>query len=311
MEQSQTIEEVEQKSRFSIWWRQMRPHTLTASFIPVTLGTVIALSASHFHLLRFISMLVASLLIQSATNLFNEYFDYKRGLDSHQSVGIGGGIVRDGIHPDTILKLAYSFMGIATLIGVYICMVSSWWLAVLGLVCMLIGYLYTGGPYPIAYTPFGELVAGLFMGMAIVLISFYIQAGTVTMTSILYSIPITILVGGILMSNNIRDLDGDKKNGRHTLAILLGRNRAINFLGIMFFISFIWIIGLLIFNHDSIWILIVFFSLPKAFKAIRIFKANSQPIKMMPAMQATAQVNTLFGLLLSVGLFINYLIVHI
>lgn len=81
-------------------------------------------------------MLLACLLIQAATNMFNEYFDYKRGLDHEGSVGIGGAIVRDGIQPKTVLNLAFGFFGIAILLGVYICINSSWWLAAIGLVCM-------------------------------------------------------------------------------------------------------------------------------------------------------------------------------
>ena len=162
-------------------------------------------------------MLLASILIQISTNLFNEYYDYKRGLDNEDSVGIGGGIVRDGIKPKTIMQLALSLYGISLLIGIYICMNSSWTLALVGLACMLIGYLYTGGPIPIAYTPFGELASGFVMGMGIVLISFFIQTGTVTLESVLISTPIMILVGSINLSNNIRDLDGDKENGRKTL----------------------------------------------------------------------------------------------
>ena len=142
-------------------------------------------------------MLIASILIQIATNLFNEYYDYKRGLDNAESVGIGGGIVRDGLKPKTIMQLALGLYGISLLIGIYICMNSSWWLAAIGLVCMLMGYLYTGGPLPISYTPFGELASGLLMGMGIVLISFFIQTGTVTIESVLISTPIMILVGSI------------------------------------------------------------------------------------------------------------------
>src|SRR5690625_6008575 len=80
----------------------------------------------------FIAMLLASILIQAATNMFNEYYDYVRGLDNEKSVGIGGTIVRDGIAPKTVLKLALVFFGIALLIGIYICMMTSWWIAVIG-----------------------------------------------------------------------------------------------------------------------------------------------------------------------------------
>ena len=263
------------KKNWRVWWRLTRPHTLTASFVPVILGTVIAVNhGTEVNTLLFLMMMIASILIQIATNLFNEYYDYKRGLDHEGSVGIGGGIVRDGIHPKTIMKLALSLYGISLLIGVYICMSSSWTLALIGLACMLIGYLYTGGPIPIAYTPFGELASGFVMGMGIVLISFYIQTGTVTLDSVLISTPIMILVGSINLSNNIRDLDGDKENGRRTLAILLGKKKAVLFLASSLAISYIWVFSLVGFGAISPWILLVVLSIPKATNSSKGFSAK-------------------------------------
>src|SRR5690625_2956637 len=133
-------------------------------------------------------MLLASILIQIATNMFNEYYDYKLGLDTEQSVGIGGTIVRDGVAPKTVLNLAIILFIVAIGLGVYISMSSSWWIAVIGSISMLFGYLYTGGPIPIAYTPFGELFAGLFMGTGIVMISYFIQTLTITSDIFLISI---------------------------------------------------------------------------------------------------------------------------
>ncbi|WP_428911238.1 1,4-dihydroxy-2-naphthoate polyprenyltransferase [Niallia sp. Krafla_26] len=302
---------LKEQKNWRVWWRLTRPHTLTASFVPVILGTVIAVNyGTEVNSLLFFMMLVASILIQIATNLFNEYYDYKRGLDHEGSVGIGGGIVRDGIRPKTIMNLALSLYGISLLIGVYICMNSSWTLALIGLACMLIGYLYTGGPIPIAYTPFGELASGFVMGMGIVLISFFIQTGTVTLESILISTPIMILVGSINLSNNIRDLDGDKENGRRTLAILLGKKKAVLFLASSLAISYIWVFSLVGFGIISPWILLVVLSIPKALTAVKGFLQNyaQAPIHMMPAMKATSQTNTFFGLLLSIGLFIGTII---
>lgn len=297
---------VESNSGFQVWWQMTRPHTLTASFVPVLLGTALALESGKIHIGLFVAMLVASLLIQAATNMFNEYFDFKRGLDTEHSVGIGGTIVRDGINPKTVINLAFGFYGIALLLGVYICMNSSWWLALVGLVCMTVGYLYTGGPIPIAYTPFGEIFAGFFMGMLIILISFFIQTGTVDSTSILVSIPIMVLVGEILLANNIRDLDGDKENGRKTVAILLGKKKAIYLLAGMFTFSYLWIFALIITDVAPIWVAIVILSAPKAIKATLGFIKNTLPIQMAPAMKATAQTNTIFGFLLAVGIFIGH-----
>ncbi|WP_242218098.1 1,4-dihydroxy-2-naphthoate polyprenyltransferase [Bacillus cereus group sp. BfR-BA-01380] len=292
-----------------IWWSLLRPHTLTAAFVPVFIGTTYAMQVEGINKINiplFLIMLLACLLIQAATNMFNEYFDYKRGLDHEGSVGIGGAIVRDGIQPKTVLNLAFGFFGIAILLGVYICMNSSWWLAALGLVCMAVAYLYTGGPLPIAYTPFGELTAGLFMGVIIIGISFFIQTGMVTSEIVLLSIPNAILIGAILLANNIRDLDGDKENGRRTLAILVGRNNAIGVLASMFIISYIWTIALILVGIASLWMLVVFLSAPKAFKATKGFIGKSIPMEMAPAMIATAKTNTIFGFLMGIGLLLGY-----
>lgn len=291
---------------WQIWWQLMRPHTLTAAFVPVMLGTALALPLTTINASLFAAMLLASLLIQAATNMFNEYYDYKRGLDHEESVGIGGAIVRNGVKPHVVLNLGFAFFAIALLLGLYITLNTSWWIAAIGLISMAAGYLYTGGPIPIAYTPFGELTAGFFMGVVIILISFFIQTGFINYTSVYISIPISILIATILLSNNIRDLDGDKENGRKTLAILLGRNKAIVLLAVMFSVSYIWILALIIFMKASPLLLLTFLSIPKAIKAVRGFIGHTLPIQMLPAMKATAQTNTFFGLLLSIGLIIAY-----
>ncbi|MFD1425874.1 1,4-dihydroxy-2-naphthoate octaprenyltransferase [Kroppenstedtia sanguinis] len=290
---------------WQIWWQLLRPHTLTASFVPVLIGTALAMSLTRIDIPLFLAMLIASILIQAATNMFNEYYDYKRGLDHEGSVGIGGAIVRHGVSPNTVMGIALTFCGVSVLLGIYICMESSWWLAAIGSVCIATGYLYTGGPLPIAYTPLGELVSGLFMGMGIILIAFFIQVGTLTLNSLLVSIPIAILVGAIMMANNIRDREGDEKNGRKTLAILLGHQGAVRFLTGMFIVSYLWVLLLVLIGEATPWILLVGLSLPKSIQAIRGFQGKTTNTEMAPSMKFTAQVNTLFGLLLAMGLFLS------
>ncbi|KON71029.1 1,4-dihydroxy-2-naphthoate octaprenyltransferase [Peribacillus butanolivorans] len=296
------------KRTWKIWWELIRPHTLTAAFVPVLLGTMIALLEDGVNWLLFAAMMIASILIQAATNLFNEYYDFKRGLDTEESVGIGGGIVRHGMTPKLIMTLALSMYVIALILGIYICAVSSWWLAGVGLVCMLVGYLYTGGPLPISYTPFGELFSGLFMGFLIILIAFFIQTGFVSTTAILIAIPSGILVGLINLSNNLRDHDGDKAHGRKTMPVVMGRKNALTFMAIMFAFSYLWLVGLVLAGSVTSWILLAFLSIPKALAAIKGFVGKTSPITMVPAMKATAQTNTFFGLLMAIGLFISYLI---
>lgn len=291
-----------------IWWRLLRPHTLTASFVPVFIGTMLASIEQSIHVGLFLAMLVASMLIQSATNMFNEYYDYIRGLDNEKSIGIGGTIVRDGISPKVVLSLAISFFGLAILLGVYICNESSWWIAIIGLVSMLFGYLYTGGPYPIAYSPFGELFAGFFMGTIIIGISYFIQTGQITNQVLFVSLPVAILIGTILLSNNIRDLEGDKENGRRTIAILIGHQRAVRLLGSLFAVSFLLIAAYIALGLLPIWSVLVLLSLKKAREAVSGFVGKSTNLEMMPGMKATAQTNTAFGFLLGISLLLHTLL---
>mgnify|MGYP000732639690 FL=1 len=301
---------IEADKGFKVWWHLTRPHTLTASFVPVFLGTAIALAVDHetIHFGLFFAMLIASMLIQAATNMFNEYYDYKRGLDNEHSVGIGGTIVRHGVAPKTIMLIALAFYAVAMLLGIYICAMSSWWLVAVGLVCMLIGFLYTGGPYPIAYSPFGEIVSGAVMGMGIVLIAFFIQTGEVTVEAVLISVPSMILVGAIMLSNNIRDIVGDTEGGRKTMAILVGRHNAVTILAAFFIVSYVWIIALVVFTPLTVWALLVLLSIKKPIDAVKLFRAKEKPLEVMPAMKYTAQTNTIFGFLLAIGLLASYFI---
>lgn len=296
----------EQMSPAKLMWQMTRPHTLTATFVPVILGTVIALFEASMNWAMFIAMLLACLCLQIATNLFNEYYDFKRGLDTADSVGIGGGIVRHGLKPQNVLNVAFLLYVIAAIIGVYIFIETSWWLLIIGVAGMAVGYLYTGGPLPIAYTPFGELFSGLFMGTAFILIATFIQTGTLTTLSILISIPMGVLVGLINMSNNIRDIDEDTIGGRKTLPILLGRDRAITVLAGGFIFAYAWIIVLVMIGQISPWALIVLLSVVKPLTAVKSFRNGvGNPAVTGVAMKSTALTNTFYGALLSIGLAIQ------
>ena len=173
-----------------------------------------------------------------------------------------------------MLTVALLLYVVAAFIGIYICMNSSWWLVVIGLIGMAVGYLYTGA-LPIAYTPFGELVSGLLMGTCFVLIAF-IQTNTITIESVLISIPIGILVGAINMSNNIRDIEEDIKGGRKTLVILLGREKAVVTLAVAFFIAYLWIAVIVLMGYISPWALVMFLGLRKPISAIQSFQKGQR-----------------------------------
>lgn len=288
-----------------VLWQLTRPHTLTASFVPVVIGTVLALQYNGLHFGLFIAMLLACLFIQIATNLFNEYYDFVRGLDTVESVGIGGAIVRHGMKPKTVLNIAIGLYLLSLFLGIYICSLTSWWIALVGLFGMAIGYLYTGGPLPIAYTPFGELFSGICMGLIFILISFYIQTGFISNESIYISVPIALLIGAINLSNNIRDIEEDTLGGRKTIAILIGFEKAVTLLATLFILSYLWIILLVVFGVLSPWLLIILLSIKKPIQAIKGFKGTQSETPL--AMKSTAQTNTIFGLFIVIGLLLQFI----
>lgn len=304
----------QQYSTVRKYWHLMRPHTLTAAIVPVLVGTATAKifllgSEDHIKISLFLAMLLACLLIQAATNMFNEYYDFKKGLDDHTSVGIGGAIVRNGMSPKLVMNVAIAFYIIAALLGIYLAIQSSFWILPIGLVCMAIGYLYTGGPMPISWTPFGELFSGVFMGGIIILLAFFIQTGNIQTLVVWISVPIIITIGLINMANNIRDRVKDKESGRLTLPIVLGKANSIRFLALMYIVAYAFVIYITFFiPGGSIFFLLALLSFPLPVKAIRRFKKNDTPTTMMPAMAATGKTNTFFGVLYALGIYISALL---
>ncbi|WP_067621835.1 1,4-dihydroxy-2-naphthoate polyprenyltransferase [Alicyclobacillus acidiphilus] len=292
-------------TKFGVWWRLFRPFTLTASIVPVLVGAGIAVPYYPFHVWRFIAMLFASMLIQSATNMFNEYFDYKRGLDDERMVGIAGTIVRDGVRPSVVLGLGWLSIAISLALGVYLCATTSWWLAVIGIVSMSIGYLYSGGPWPLAYTPFGELAAATAMGPVIVLISFYLQSGVVTWHAAVLSIPIGLLIGAILLANNIRDMVQDKEGGRRTIAILLGRERGRILFGSVFATTYLLVVVLVVFHLLTFWALAVLATIPTAVYVTRLYYEHTEPAKLHAAVKGTSNLLFRFGILMFCAMLVS------
>ncbi len=282
-----------------------RPHTLTASFVPVLVGTFSVLLFAPIRWDMFIAMLIATLLIQSATNMFNEYFDYKRGLDTQDSVGIAGAIVRNGMSPQFVFNMAVAFYIMAALIGLYIAFNSSLWILVIGVISMAVGYFYTGGPVPISWTPFGEVFAGLFMGTVIIMITFYIHTGTLHYFPLLMSIPVAITIGLLNMANNIRDRKKDEESGRRTFVILVGKRVAVMTSAVLLAFCYIFLIWIALFeSFGSIFLLLPLISAPLAFNTVRKWMNGNTPIELIPAMASMGKLNTMFGLLLSIGLLI-------
>lgn len=299
------MQEAQVHTGFKKYLMLTRPHTLTASFVPVFVGTASVLLFADIRWGMFFLMLIATVLIQSATNMFNEYYDFKRGLDSHESVGIAGAIVRNGMSPRLVLTIALIFYGIAAVIGIIITVNSSWWILIVGAISMAVGYLYTGGPFPISSTPFGEVFAGFFMGTVIIMITFFIHTGTLHVFPLLISIPPAITIGLLNMANNIRDRKKDKESGRKTFVILVGKPFAVMTSAALLLFSYTFLIYLTFFTPmGSVFLLIPLLSIPLALKTLMLMRKGDTPVQLIPAMASMGKLNTIMGLLLTIGLII-------
>ena len=296
------------KSKLKEFFMCTRPHSYPASIAPVLFGATYALGyESKFSILKFILFLLACLLIQAATNLFNEYYDYKHGLDKIDSEGISGSIVKGNLSPREVMVGALVLYALAFILGLILTFMTSLYVLLVGLVCMLAGYFYTGGKYPIAYSPFGEVVSGFFMGTIIISLSFYFQTGYVNADIIVVSLPLFIMIGAILLANNIRDLDNDKESGRRTYAILVGRNNAIKTMAISFIVVYLLNVLFIVTKYTSWWNLLVFVTIPLAIKIIKGFSANNHKTTMAPFMVLTAKLTIFVGFIMSLANILKYL----
>lgn len=293
------------QQRFQLTWRLLRPFTLTASIVPVLIGTGLAVTQRVFHPALFLAFLLAAILIQAATNMFNEYFDYKRGLDTKEMVGIAGTIVHDGVAPGKVFATAWSFIMVAMGLGVYICAETSWWVALVGTLCMAVAFFYSGGPKPLAYTPFGELAASIAMGPVIVLLAYYVQTSAITSRAVVTSLPIGLLIGAILLGNNIRDMDQDKLGGRRTIAILVGRQRGRMLFASIFAISYGLVLLLIATSQLTVWGLLVLLTIPSSVYVIRLYYRFSEPKQLHAAVKGTAQILFHFGSLMFIGMLVG------
>ena len=297
------------KSKLKEFFMCTRPHSYPASIAPVLFGATYALGyESKFSILKFILFLLACLLIQAATNLFNEYYDYKHGLDKVDSEGISGSIVKGNLSPKEVMVGALVLYALAFVFGLILTFMTSVYVLLVGLVCMLAGYFYTGGKYPIAYSPFGEVVSGFFMGTIIITLSFYFQTGYVNADIIVVSLPLFIMIGAILLANNIRDLDNDKESGRRTYAILVGRNNAIKTMAISFIVVYLLNILFIVTKYASWWNLLVFVTIPLAIKIIKGFSTNNHKTTMAPFMVLTAKLTIFVGFIMSLANILKYLL---
>ena len=290
---------------FKEWFLLARPFSLTAAAVPVLFGTALAFKSGTFSPWPFLAMLVGSLLIQAATNMFNEFYDEQRGLDVAGAVGIAGSIVGGRVTARRVLAGALLCYTGALFLGIYLIAVGGWPVLVLGCLSALGGYLYSAGPRPIAYTPASEAAVFFFMGILIVVIAYAVQANRFPSYVPLAALPIGGPVAAILLANNIRDLVSDRRGGRQTLPIVFGREVAIVVYRALLLEAYVAVVVLIVFRIVTPECALVFPSVFAAFRLWRDIAAYSTPRRLDPVVKRTAGLHLVFGLLYTVGVLIG------
>lgn len=288
-----------------------RPRTLAAALGPTILGAAFsyyafgALHGTGLAIFHTILIFLAVVSAQIIANLWNELKDFKSGLDAGQKIGNAGSLTRGAVTPKLISTMIKVLMIVPIIIGLYLSATITWWYIPAGIICILISFLYSGGPKPISRTPFGEISSGIAMGFAIVLITGYAWTRELSLAFLIPALPATLLVGSIMLTNNIRDIRNDENHGRRTLPIVLGRDRAISLMSITYIFNFIWIGAWIYLKVLPIPALLALIAIIPAFKTINIFYTHVDEIKLDKAMGTTAGAAMLYQLLLSIGLIIS------
>jgi len=213
-------------AKLEAWYRAARPRTLTATYIPLLLAGVLALSEGVFDLLRFVLALVGAVSLQIGANLVNEYFDYVRGSDTHKEAGQGMIIKNKLLTPGEVRNGAIGSIAVGTVIGLILVALTGPLLLWIGLGGVLVVILYTAGPLPLAYIGLGEIAVFIFMGPLMVLGAYYVMARQFEVKPLWIALPIAFLTAAIMHANNVRDLEADRAAHKRTLAVLFGRRFA-------------------------------------------------------------------------------------
>src|SRR6201993_2624210 len=292
-------------SGMRIWLMASRPRTLPAAVAPVLVGTALAGFEGVFHPLRFVAALVGAVFIQVGTNLSNDYSDARRGADTEDRLGpvrvTAGGLVP----PRQVLIATYVSFGLAVAFGIYLVVVAGWQLLLVGAASILAGVLYTGGPRPYGYEGLGEVFVFLFFGIVAVAGSYFVQVEHLHWEAFALAVPVGLLACAILMVNNIRDVDTDRRAGKRTLAVRLGRDRARTLFAVTVYLAYVLVPVTWAFGPLGPWLLLAWLTLPLAARVVRVVRNRTDGLSLNGALAQTGMLQLVFCTLLAAGVLLS------
>jgi 1,4-dihydroxy-2-naphthoate octaprenyltransferase len=291
-----------QPTKARAWLLAARPATLPAAVVPVLVGSAAATATGHFRWDVFAAALLGSLLIQIGTNFANDLFDFKKGADTADRLGPTRVTQSGLISPAEVQAAMIATFGAAVLVGVYLVLIGGWPIVAIGVLSILSGIAYTGGPWPLGYHGLGDVFVFIFFGLVAVMGTYYLHTGTVDARALAASIPVGLLITAILVINNLRDIDTDRLAGKHTLATRLGRAATRGEYIAMLVVSYLIPPALAVAGLAPWWVLLPWLSLPLAVGLGRIVLSGAEGRALNPVLKRTGQLVLVFGVLFALGL---------
>ena len=292
-------------SLFVAWLLASRPKTLTVSIVPVMVGSSMAYAETGaITWLPLLMALLAAMLIQIGTNLHNDVSDFERGADNAERVGPARATASGWLAPVAVRRAAYTCFGLAMLLGVYLVWHGGWPIFLLGLFSIAAGLAYTGGPRPIAYSALGELFVWLFFGLGAVMGSYYLQTLRLDWAACVAASMVGLFAAAVIVVNNYRDLDSDRKIGKNTLAVRIGRGASQAEYALLLFMPYLLLPLLANLSHSGWGVGLPLLSLPLALLLWQRFRREQPGPVFNLILAQTAQLQLGFGMLLSIGLLL-------
>ncbi len=214
------------EAAWKIWLGAARPRTLPAAVAPVVVGSALAWRAGSFDPRAAAICLAFSLLVQIGANFANDYYDFVRGADTAERVGPRRAVAAGLVAPAAMRWATFLVFGVALALGLTLVAWGGWWLIVVGLACIVSAVAYTGGPWPLGYLGLGDVFVFVFFGLVAVGVTFFVQAGRVSLEVLLAAAGVGLLTTNILVVNNYRDVETDRRAGKRTLVVRWGRGFA-------------------------------------------------------------------------------------
>lgn len=282
----------------------MRPMTLTGTIGPMLVGTAIAAKNGPIRFDTFFALLIATLCIQIATNLFNDYYDFKSGQDADKWVMKKDTFSHQGPNQHTIFLVACTLFALATIIGVWLALSISLWFILAGILGILVGYTYSAGPYSFSSIGLGEFVAAIFLGPVITTLAYVAQGHSVNMQIVAVSIPFALLIASMILTNNIRDIKKDQ-DFRNTLANKLGRAKAVYLLATLLTAAYLTVIMLIVFHFIAPPAIMIVLSFPLAIRMRWSFRPTAKRVDEINGMKWAARHHWAFSILFALGVFLG------